>query len=788
MLKHYFTTAWRHLLKHRRFTLLNLLGLTAGVTCALLICLWIYDELEMDEFHEKHNRIFQVMENLPHDNGIRTVPETPAPLAESLAASMPEVETSAVSTPPSWFRKVALTAGNTNSRGTGLFVGKNYLDVFSYPLLMGNKQQVLTGNKNIVLSEKLARTLFRTVENSIGKTVAWQIDSLKRQAIVAGVMKDVPAGSSVRFDFLLPFSVFEEDIMKTQFSLNGPGPFLTYLVLKEGTDTSRFNTKLRSFMRSKSDGNPRDLFVARYADNYLHEHYQNGVQAGGRIGYVKLFALIAFFIIAIACINFMNLATAEASGRMKEVGIRKTVGAGRGMLVLQYLGESVLLSFLALVFALLIVALLLPQFNAITGKQLTMRAMNIPLLLSFGGIALLTGCLAGSYPAFYLSGFNPIAVLKGKLQDTAGGLWIRKGLVVFQFAISVIFIVAVLVVYRQLAFVLSQRMGYDKDHVIYFVAEGKVPANIDAFINGIKQIPGVDNASSMVGNVLGAPSVNITWNNKGKNDVLLCRPFLLYYDMMETLGIQLAAGRSFSRRFSTDTGKLIFNEAAIKAMGIQNPVGKVIDFGGWNSEIIGVVKDFHFQSLHEPVKPLFFRLDPGGTVMVKIKPGMEHTVIDRLSRFYQAYNPGFSFEYRFLDEDYQLQYQAEKRVAALSKYFAALAVIISCLGLLGLSAYTAERRSREIGIRKVLGATVGNIVLMLSAEFIRFVLIAVCIATPLAWWIMHNWLRGFAYHINLGAGVFVITGLFMLFITLCTVSFRAIKAAVVNPVVSLKSE
>jgi ABC-type lipoprotein release transport system permease subunit len=787
MLKHYCTIAWRHLVKNRRFTLLNLLGLSAGLSFALLIFLWVDDELHVDTFHQNNNRLFQVMENLSYEGGIRTSFETPASLAESLDSTMPEVEYAAVSTSPTWFRRTAVTAGEKNSRGATLFVSKDYLKVFSYPLLIGNKDQVLTDNSHVLLSESLARTLFQTVENSMGKTITWQIDQFKRQAVVAGVFKNTPVHSSVQFDVLLPFDVFS-DMMQLPPGIIGPGPFITSLVLKKGTDTAQFNHKLLRFVRDRSNNPQRDMFIVPYAANYLHGQYENGVSQGGRITYVKLFSLIAVFIVLMACINFMNLSTAEASGRVKEVGVRKTVGARRSALVLQYLGESVLLCLMALVIAVLLVVILLPQFNAITGKHLGISAVNLRMAGYFLAITLLTGCLAGSYPAFYLSGFNAVAVLKGKWQPGSGGMWVRKGLVVFQFVLSAVFVIGVLVVYRQLAYMQHRQLGYDKEQVIYFDAEGRVPGNMDAFLNGIKNIPGVVNASSMVGNVIAAPSVNITWNNKGKNEVLLCRPFQLYYDMIETLGIHMAAGRSFSRAYSNDASRIIFNEAAIRAMGMENPLGKVIDFGGTKREIIGIVKDFHFQSLHEAVKPLFFLLDTGGTVMVKMSAGAERQVLQRLEAFYKTYNPGFSFEYTFLSEDYRLQYQAERQIAALSKYFSALAVLIACLGLFGLAAYTAEKRSKEISIRKVLGASSGNIAVMLSKEFIRAVLVAVSIAVPLAWYIMHNWLNGFAYHIPLQADVFLLAGGFMLLVTLVTVSSRAMKAAWMNPVNSLKTE
>lgn len=783
MFKSYFKIAWRHLLKNRQFTFLNLVGLSTGLACALLIYLWVHDEMSFDRFHQKDAQLFQVMENQPLTDGVRTVAETPAPLAEALLKVMPEVEYATVTTPASWFPRMAIVTGDKHISAAALFAGKDYFNIFSYGLLQGNISEVLSDKNGIVISEKLALSLFHTTDNVIGKTMEWQIDQFKKTGMITGIFKGTPANSSVQFDVVLSFDAFSA-LIGGPGTLDGPGPFQTYLVVKKGTNIARFNDKLSAFMTSHSKGAARNLFLKPYGDNYLYGHYENGVQAGGRIGYVKLFALIAVFILVIAGINFMNLSTAKAAGRMKEIGIRKSIGANRDTLVIQYLGESLLMSCLALIAALLLVWLFLPQFNEITGKQLAVRA-DINMITAIAGITLLTGLLAGSYPALYLSGFEPVNILKGKLKNTIGALWARKGLVVFQFAMSVLFMVAVMVVYRQIAYVQTKNLGYDKDHVIYFDAEGRVPANIPDFLAALKSIPGVVNASGMVGNVLGGPSLGIPWKEPegGDTKVIQFRQFLLNYGMMETLGLEMAAGRAFSRNFGADSLKVIFNEAAIKAMGIQDPIGKVINLGGVNREIIGVVKNFHFQSLHEAIKPLFFNLDlNGSTIMVKIQAGQEKQVTERLAAFYKTYNPGFVFDYKFLDDDYQAQYQAEKRVAALSKYFAGFAILISCLGLFGLAAFTAEKRRKEISIRKVLGASVSNVVVLLSTDFLKWVGIAIVIATPLAWWIMHHWLNAFAYHIRLGADIFLITGATMLLITMFTVSYQAVKAAIANPV------
>ncbi|NLR58808.1 FtsX-like permease family protein [Chitinophaga polysaccharea] len=789
MIKNYLKIAWRQLTKNKRFTTLNLAGLSTGLACTLLIYLWIHDELTFDRFHQHDQHLYQVMENKSHEKGIVTSGETPALLAETLVATMPEVAYAAVSTPPSWFPKAIMAAGKQNSKAGGIFAGKDYLRVFSYPLLQGNAQQVLQDKNGIVISEKLAQTLFHNAANAVGKTINWQFDVIKKNSIVTGVLKNMPANSSAQFDFILPFDAFKDIMNITQ--MDPQGPFLTYLVTKEGINVPAFNAKLSQYMTgiSRGAGTPRQLFLQRYSNNYLYGDFENGASVGGRISYVRLFSLIALFILLIAGINFVNLSTARASDRMKEMGIRKTIGANRATLIFQYLGESMMMTFIALLIALLLVALLLPQFNLVTGKTLSLTPTP-GMVLSILGITFFTGLLAGSYPALYLSGFNPLTVLKGKLPGATGQLLARKGLVVFQFTLSVLFMVAVITIYRQIAYIQSKKPGYDKDNVVYFDAEGKVAKEgMPAFLAAVKKIPGVVNASGMVGNLLGAPSMGYNWKGRGIDETILYRPVQVNYDMIETLGLEMAAGRPFSRNFGTDSFNIIFNEAAIKAMGITDPVGRVISFNGITTTIIGVVKDFHFQSLHETIKPQFFTLDfHNSKVMVKIKAGQTKAVLDKLAAFYQSYNPGFIFDYKFLDEDFQAQYVAENRVAALSRYFTGLAVLISCLGLFGLAMFTAESRRKEVSIRKVLGATVANIVMMLSKELLRAVLLAVLIGLPLAWYCMDRWLNSFAWHIQLGPGVFLLAGGAILGSTILTVSYQTIRAATENPVKSLKME
>jgi putative ABC transport system permease protein len=792
MFTSYFKIAWRNLTKDRQFAFLNLIGLSTGLACTLFIYLWVYDELKMDRFHHNDNRLFQVMINQQAADRINTLDGTSGTLGETLKAALPEVA-SAVSTAPAfWFQEFSITYKDNTLGAKGNFVGKEYFSVFSFPLLQGHPSSVLADKNAIVLSKQLAEKLFPGVKDVRGKIVEWKWANITWKCIVTGVFKDMPLSSSSRYDFLLSLEAWKDINTATKDPTSSSGPFHTYLVLKPGTDAAAFNGKMAGFIKQRFKETNATSFLRKFSDGYLYGKYENGVQDGGRIIYVRLFILIALFILVIACINFMNLSTAKASRRFKEIGVKKVLGAGRRMLAMQFLGESILMSFASLLIALLMVLLLLPQFREVTDKQLSLHP-DAGLVWAVLGITLLTGLLAGSYPALYLSGFNPVATLKGRINTLAGELFARKGLVVFQFVVSVAFIIAVMVVYRQIEFVQKKNLGYNKDNVIYFEMNGRVYDKQETFLAELKRIPGVVNASSIQQTIVMASSIGnagVRWEGKNEDDQLRFVQMPVNYDLIETLGITMAAGRSFSRKFSTDKDGVILNETAAKMMGLSNPVGKVITMGGIERPIIGVAKDFHFNSLHEPIKPFIFRLAPNETltVMAVIKGGEEKKTLQRIAGFYEKFNPGVVFSSRFLDSDFQAQYTSEKLVAKLSKYFAGLAVIISCLGLFGLAAFTAQRRRKEIGIRKVLGATVGNVVLMLTKDFLKLVLLAVLIAFPLAWWAMSEWLNGFAYRIPLKMDVLAIAGISILFITLLTIGFQALRAALANPAGSLRTE
>ncbi len=800
MLKNYIKTAWRSLLKDKQGTLLNLLGLSTGLACTLLIYLWVSDELNVDKFNSNDSGLYTVFKNTPNaDGSIFTSPITQGLLAKSMAEDLPEVQHAVSVFTRS--TKGIISVGEKHIKAMPQYAGKDFFNVFSYKLLRGSHQDALASNNGMLISDKLALSLFNTTD-VVGKAVEWNnANEFNGPYAITGIFEAPPANATNQFDILFPYQLFADKKAGTMGDITNWGSNMahTYIALKQGVDAAQFANKVKGYTQTKIKrlypGNADmvkyegSLFLQKYSDGYLHNHFSNGLPEGGRIEYVKLFSAVALFILVIACINFMNLSTARASRRMKEVGIRKVIGAKRSALALQYLGESVLMAFIALAIALLLVVLLLPAFREITGKSLNIQ-ISIGLVLSVLGITVVTGLLAGSYPALYLSGFKPVSVLKGKLTASLSEGLVRKGLVVFQFVISVTLILGVLVVHKQMNLVQTKNLGYTRDNIIHFTAEGNVKQSMQAFVNEVKTLPGVVAASSMDGNMTGSYSQGgggIGWPGKGPNDGVDFEGLDLGDGMMEMLSLQLKEGRSFSSKFA-DSGSVIFNETAIAAMHLKNPVGQVVTLWGKPMQIIGVVKDFQFESMYQKTGPFFLRTgNHNSDVYIKIKAGSERETLTKLSAFCKQFNTGLPFEYKFLDDDYAALYASEQRVALLSQYFAGLAVIISCLGLFGLVAYTAQKRQKEIGIRKVIGATVPNVVLLLSKDFLQLVLLATFIAFPLSWWAMHSWLQSFAYRVNIGIGVFVLTGVAIACITLVTISFQAVKAAMMNPAKSINT-
>jgi putative ABC transport system permease protein len=765
--------AWRNLLKDKQFTFLNILGLSGGLACSLLILFWVNDELSYDKFFANDDRLYQLMENNSEASS--------GPLSELIKKQIKDVEYAAGVAPSEWFPQFTLSAGDKNIKATGQYVGKDYFNIFSFNVIEGNKNRLLKDGNSIVISEELANKLFGSSENTIGKPVRFDQDTT---FYVTGVFEKLPKHSSQQFDFVLSFEYFQQ--IKPWSATWDKGP-RNYVLLREGTDIKTFNSIIDDII-TVNTGDSIKVSAAKFSDLYLHNTYGDD-SSGGRIVNVRLFSVLAIFILMFACINFMNLSTAKASRRLKEIGIKKVMGAARKHLIIQFLSESLLLTLLATVFAIGIALALLPAFNKITGKQISFNP-DPAILLFFLPVILCTGLLAGSYPALYLSKFNPVAVLKGKMTTSVAEVLSRKGLVIFQFTLSTVLIVAVLIIYQQIQFIQNTDVGYHKNGILRLPVEGNMKGKEKAFIAELKNIPGVANASSAYHKIVGRGygHTGMKWPDKDPNNDVFFEAFEVNYDFIETMGMQMKQGRTFSRSFGGDSTKIILNEKAVEAMQLKDPVGQTITKFGKNMEVIGVVKDFHFESLHEPIRPAYLFLWPGGTIIANVQSNNQRQTISAIERLYKKYNPGFPFTFNFLDEAYQKQYDSELRVSALSKYFAGLAIIISCLGLFGLAAFTAQKRRKEIGVRKVIGASVANITTMLSKEFLELALISMAIALPVSWWLMNDWLQNFVYRISIKPFVFAVTGMLVLFITLFTISFQTIKAAMANPVRSLRSE
>jgi ABC-type antimicrobial peptide transport system permease subunit len=577
----------------------------------------------------------------------------------------------------------------------------------------------------------------------------------------------------------------------------------TYVLVKEGIDMHALSAKLHDFMKTKQKDTQNTLALQRYSDTYLYNRYEDGKPAGGRIEYVRLMIVIASVILVIACINFMNLSTARATRRMKEVGVKKAIGARRGSLTAQFLVESMALSVLSAAIAFAIVWLLMPSFNILTGKYVELTLEPVFLIYAFAIVAI-TGVVSGSYPALYLSRFRAGEILKGKMKNSFGELLARKGLVVFQYTISFMLIVGVIIIYRQIDYVQSKNLGYNREHIIhfdmevepgqdpdFFAPDGPFEQQVETMMNETKAIPGVVNVANFYHDVTGDHGGlgGVDWE-PGEQDVKMSFNNLeVGYDFLPILGVGMAEGRNYSREYSGERSKIIFNETAIRRMGLKDPIGQTIKLWGEERQIIGVVKDFHYESLYEELKPVMVQLVPQTPrIMVKLEGDRMSEAIADIRELYEKHYPGFAFEYKFLEDDYTALYASEQRVSALARIFAALAVLISCLGLYGLTAFTAERRMKEISVRKVFGASEGSIMRLLSSEFTWLIVIAMVIGMPLIWVVGESWLSAFAYRTGVSWWYFVAGAGMILLVTLITVSMNTIRAAGINPVEALRSE
>ncbi len=787
MLRHQLLLIFRNFKKFRSTFFINLIGLATGLASAILIFLWVSDELTIDQYHEHKQNLYHVKTNHDNEGGIITVFAGPGLLAEAMETEISQVQLAAATS--TLIPDVSFTHEEETVAMDGYFVDNNYFQMFRLELLAGDREQLLWDKNNVVLSETTARKFFKNPKDAVGKVMEWKVFDFSNQVKISGVYRDFPDNSTIQSDFLLAFPFFK-DMLGDGVHWDNHNA-ITYVLLDPETDINEFNRTYKNFIQSKLPDSNVTLYAQRFADGYLYSTFENGVPVGGRIGYVRLFSIIALFVLLIACINFMNLTTAKATKRVKEVGIKKAIGAGRKSLAIQFLSESFAMTLLALLLAVMLVLIFLPNFNTITGKNLEL----IPeptFILTLLGIGLITAILAGSYPAFYLSGFQPSRVLKGNEKGSFAELIARKGLVVFQFTLSLTMIIAVAVIGRQIDYIQSKNLGFEKENVLQLSSSGLDAGKMNTFLSRLKQVPGVANATSMQNPFVGERSstIGLEWEGKDPESIIKFENITVNYDFIETLGLSMVEGRSFSDSYGDEASKIILNQKAIDVIGMEDPVGKVVNLWGNDMQVIGVVQDFHFESLREEIKPAFLKHSNEfqQKTLLKIEKGKEQSALAGIEEVYGQFNPGADFEYEFLDDDFQTLYLAEQRISVFSKYAGGFAILISCLGLFGLASFTAEKRRKEIGVRKALGASMASVVTMLTGEFIRLILLAIVLAVPLSWYLCQKWLSGFNYSTTMDWRIFVFSGVLVILIAILTVSSQAIKAALLNPVDSLKSE
>lgn len=786
MFRNFIKITLRNLLKYKTFSIVNLLGLTVGLTSFLLIALWIRDEQSYDRLHVFSDRLYRVMLNSTFSDGsIETQDAAPALLSQVLKEEVPEIQY-AISM-DSWINTL-VSYENQSVKEEGRYVGEDFLKMFSFPLLKGNKETALAAPHSIVISKRLADKLFAGME-PMGKAV--KIGDYSEYQ-VTGVMENLPANTVFNFEFLMPLQDFIQNNAWTQgWENNG---LVTWVMLRQGADVQAVNAKIKDVVRNHGPQDNADLFLQPLTDVYLKTDYKNGVYAGGgRMEYVRLFGIVAALLLLIACINFMNLSTARAAVRAREVGVRKVVGAGRRMLAVQFIGEAVLLCALAATLSLVAVYYILPWFNNFTDKQVTLPLSDTSTWGALCGIVLLTGLLAGSYPAFVLSSFRPVAVLKGQAEKIQKGVLLRKALVVAQFAIAVFLIASVVVIGQQLKFLQNKNLGYAKEHLLYMTLNAQMQPKFKTIKDEVQQLPGVLSVAGSQSRLTGYGNSSnaFEWEGKNPDDDQMFVFQTVTPGYVNTIGATLLEGRDFSEEFGADTANFVLNESAVKQMGLKPPyTGQQISAWGNPGRIVGVVRDFNFFNLKYPLQPLILIMSNPYVWTMNIRLDGAHTpeTLRRLEQIARKYSPAFPFEYDFADEAWSKLYKTEQRISRLSSIFAFLAIFISCLGLFGLATFTAERRVKEIGVRKVLGASVAGIVGLMSKDFLQPVLLALALASPLAWYFMRDWLSDFAYHVEIRWWIFALTGLLAIGVALITVSYQSVRVALTNPVKSLRNE
>lgn len=788
MLKNLLTVAVRNFLRQKFYSIINVAGLASGITCALFIFLWVNDEVSKDKFHQDNEKIFQVLSSVQLSDGeLLTWVSTPGPLAEDIRDKSPEVEFSVRIMDD---RSDLFQYGDKSFIESGCFADPDLFNLFSFTIIQGKPNTDTANISEISISRQLASKLFGG-DDPIGKTV--KVNNQTDYTVTA-VFEDIRSESSLKFDYVFPYEVYKKNRGDGFNWGNYDHP--TYIKLFDAKQAQQAIDRIneRRVALAKIQGDPPNeasFYMQLFSENYLNSQFENGKPVGGRIKYVQIFSVVGVFILVIACINFMNMATARALNRAKEVGVRKVIGAQRQSLIWQFIGESMMISVFSVLIGIVIVYLLLPFFNFLVAKQISIGFTDFGFWIFALIVAVITGLLAGVYPAFFLSSYQPAQTLKNSSSLQGGNGRLRKALVIFQFTLTVIMVASSLVVYNQIQFIFNKSLGYNRESVLSFPLRGGLWNEFDAFKNEALQYPGITTVSRADNSLVQVNNQNasVSWSGKSETERIFFRTVCVDYDYLETMELQLLQGRSFKKEFS-DTSTFVISTKAAEIMGFEDPIGAEIVQWGRKGRVIGVVADFHSRSLHEAIDPIVFMFRPQwtGRVFVKFDGNKTQEVLQTLEKAYKKYNPQYPFAYTFIEDDFEKLYNNERVTASLALSFTVMAIIISGLGLLGLAAYTAERKRKEISIRKTMGASVSEIVRMMSTEFIKLSFIAAVIGCPLAWYLMDKFLQGYAYHTNLGWGLFLITALCVLIISLITVIFQVTRAAIANPIDALRNE
>jgi len=790
MLFNYIKIAFRNLFKYKTFSLINVAGLAIGMTCCFLILLWVLDELSFDRFHENSSELYRAVVKIHSDNGITTGVWSPTPLGPTLKDEFPEVIDYAryVHAP-----QLTLRHGENTFYEKIMWADPGFFRMFSFPAIEGDPVKALESPSSLVITRRIAKKYFGTDKDIVGKVL--RMNNQYDYQVMA-VIEDIPSNSHLDFDILAPFSILYLVGWRMDNWVNNNT--LTYIQLEKNVSYKAFNEKIAKFIENRMTTFTfkEDLFLQPLTKIHLYSDFTGERSRLGNITHVYILSVIALFILLIACINFMNLSTARSANRVKEIGIRKVVGAHRTHLIAQFYGESIFLSVVALLIALIVVTLLIPSFNTFSGKELSLNlTSNWLIIIGIIGITFFTGIIAGSYPAFFLSSFKPIRVLGGSSRSGAKSTLLRKILVVLQFALSVLLIICTVIVYTQLKYIENKDLGYDKENILMIpmISGQLLNQSHETLKNELMKNPKILGVTASTQNPTNMESSTLVFDWKGKNpeDKMMIYFNGVTIDYVNTMGMEVLEGRAHSKDIATDrAGAILLNEEAAKVMGFENPIGQIVTAGPFTLRVIGVLKNFHFRPIHEKINPMIIASAPirGGFTMIKIHPDQMSETVGFVQRAWKRIYPVIPFDYHFLDEDYDRLYRSEQRIGTLLTYFAGLAILIACLGLFGLASFTTEQRTKEIGIRKVLGASTVGIITLLSKDFIILIVISNIIAWPIAYYSMNNWLQDFAYRIDVDLLIFLAAAILSILIALFTVSFKTTKAAIANPVESLRYE